>query len=192
MRKLSGREIVLIYIFILLLIFYLGGIVLSVPVKTRYQETENRLNEYKVEQQVLEEKLSHADDISKSYADRKALIRHSIDSYRMISTGTSLEQHVLLCLDRAGLSPIQTVVAESEQTGGNGYKTGSIEVEAEGSYEAAVQILAYLEENPVLYVEQYVLCPEAGTDLELWNMTVRITCWLPSSWEETSRLIQGD
>ena len=161
MRKLSGREIVLIYIFILLLIFYFGGIVLSVPVKTRYQETENRLNEYEVDKQILEERLSHADDISKSYADRKALIKHSIDSYQMISTGTGLEQHVLLCLDRAGLSPIQTVVSESEQKSENGYKTGSIEVEAEGSYEAAVQILTYLEENPVLYVEQYVLYPEA-------------------------------
>ena len=57
MRKLSRREMCLIYILFLLLVFYVGNFAFGVPVKKRYEETRQRLEEVQMENMNLERKL---------------------------------------------------------------------------------------------------------------------------------------
>lgn len=192
MRKLSKREIRLIYIATLLLVFYAGNFIFGIPVKEEYEETGQRLAEIQMEKQKLEEALAGAEALERVYWEKRKRVKESMERFGSIFTGTGLEQHILTCLDVAGLEPVKTQITISGPDLEHGYLAGSIKIEAEGSRAAAVGVLDYLEENPALYVESYMLFPEEGTNLELWNMTARITCWLPASWEEVSGLVSED
>lgn len=192
MRSLSKREIYLIYTAVLLLVFYVGNIVLGIPAKAKYEETAVRLAEVELEKKNLERRLENADAIEREYARKKESAELEMERFGRISTGTKLEQYLLACLETAGLEPVRTMITEPGNWEEDGYLTGSIEVAAQGSQEAAVKLLDYLKEHPALSVESYVLYPEAGTDGELWSVTAGITCNLPASWEEVTELMLED
>ncbi len=192
MRKLSRREMCLIYILFLLLVFYVGNFAFGVPVKKRYEETRQRLEEVQMENMNLERKLEQGETLESEYRKKKEVLKGSMAKFGRISTGTGLEQYLLACLKVAGLKPVRTLITTSGASAKEDYLSGSIEVRAEGSYDASTRVLDEIERNPALYVESYVLYPEEGTDLEVWNMTARITYWLPISWEEASELVLED
>lgn len=192
MRKLSRREICLIYIAFLLLVFYVGDVVFGVPVKKHYEETCQRLETVQMENRNLERKLEQGKPLESEYRKKKEALKGSMARFGRISTGTGLEQYLLACFKVAGLKPVSTLITASGASAEAEYLSGSIEVRAEGSYDAATRVLDEIERNPALYVETYVLCPEEGTDLEVWSMTARITYWLPISWEEASGLVLED
>lgn len=192
MRNLSRREISLIYIAILLLVFYVGNFVFGIPVKKEYEETRQRVAKIQMEKQNLEEALAGAEALERGYREKRERVKESMERFGTVFTGTGLEQHILACLDVAGLEPVETQITTSGPDLEQGYLSGSIEIEAQGSQAAAVRVLDFLEENPALYVESYVLFPEEGTELELWNVTARITYWLPASWEDVSGPVSED
>lgn len=191
MRKLTKRERVLIYLAVILLVVYAGRVFLDLPVVVRYEESRADLLKVQDEWTELKIALEHSDEINQRYEEKKAGLKTQIGWYHDASTKTGLEKYVLFCLERAGLIPIRTLITRTDEKESKVHM-GNIEVEAEGSFAGSTTVLDYLLENPILRVDTYSLYPEAGTENQIWKLTIRLEYKMSALWEEVWKLMTED
>lgn len=170
MKRLSGRERILIYIAIVLLSIYISGIRFALPAWQRMEAMQKRLVQLELEWGTAELELSGLELLRESCALREANCMDIQERYHLISSNTKLEQAVLSCLERAGLSASSTVITtDALQKAVKGeavsLQKGSIEVTASGERADCLRVLDEVNQNPLWHLAEYAIYLDEGTEL---------------------------
>lgn len=170
MKKLSGRERILIYIAIVLLSIYISGIRFALPAWQRMEAMQKRLVQLELEWGTAELELSGLELLRESCALREANCMDIQERYHLIASNTKLEQAVLSCLERAGLSASSTVITtDALQKAVKGeavsLQKGSIEVTASGERADCLRVLDEVNQNPLWHLAEYAIYSDEGTEL---------------------------
>lgn len=169
MRKLTRRELILIYIAVVLLIIYVSGILFALPAWRRMEAAQNRLFTLEMERETAVLELSGLASLRETCIRKEANYTESQAGYGTVASDANLEQTVLSCLERAGLNAAATsITSDTIQKTVNGravsLRKGAIEVTASGDRTGCLNVLDEVNQNPLWYLEEYTIFPAEGYD----------------------------
>ena len=123
MRRLTGREMILVCTAVTLVIAFVGYYLLIVPSNTSYAEAKSRLEKVQSEKAGIETGINGMESQRSGYERKRELFLEGQKVFDQVTDSAQAELKVLDYLENNHIKPEKTSVGESEEklmTGNNG------------------------------------------------------------------------